>query len=35
MVIGSEQKCNAISLSVRVGEKEVKEVNKLEYLELP
>ena len=32
MVIGSEQKCNAISLSVRVGEKEVKEVNKLEYL---
>ena len=32
MVIGSEKKCNAISLSVRVGEKEVKEVNKLEYL---
>ena len=31
-VIGSEKKCNAISLSVRVGEKEVKEVNKLEYL---
>ena len=32
MVIGSEKKCNAISLSVRVGEKEVKEVNKIEYL---
>ena len=32
MVIGSEKKYNAISLSVLVGEKEAKEVNKLEYL---